>query len=68
MVLEKTFESPLDSREGDPTSQSYRKYTLNIGRTDAEAEALVVWPLSQKADSLGKTLMLEKIEGKGRRG
>ena len=42
---------------------------------DAEAEALILWPpdsyfghLIQRADSLEKTLMLGKIEGRMRRG
>ena len=38
-----------------------------IGRTAAEAEAPVLWPPDAKADSLEKTLMLGKIEGKKRR-
>ena len=39
-----------------------------IGRTDAEAEAPVLWPLdTKKANSLEKTLRLGKIEGKRRR-
>ena len=37
------------------------------GRTDAKAEAPILWHLMQRADSLEKTLMLGKIEG-GRRG
>jgi len=37
-------------------------------RTDAEAEAPVLWHLIQKADSLEKTLMLGKLEGRKRRG
>ena len=35
---------------------------------DAEAEAPILWPLMQRADSLENTLMLGKIEGKRRRG
>ena len=35
-----------------------------IGRTDAEAEAPILW--MQRADSLEKTLMLGKIEGRRR--
>ena len=35
---------------------------------DAGAEAPILWPPDAKADSLEKTLMLEKIEGKRRRG
>jgi len=37
-----------------------------IGRTDAEA--LILWHLMQRANSLEKTLMLGEIEGKRRRG
>ena len=39
-----------------------------IGRTDAEAETPILWPPDGKADSLEKTLMLGKIEGRRRRG
>ena len=39
-----------------------------IGRTDAEAEAPILDNLMGRADSLEKTLMLGKIEGKRRRG
>jgi len=41
---------------------------MSIGRTDAEAEAPLPWPPDARADSLEKTLMLGKIEGRGRRG
>ena len=36
--------------------------------TDAEAEAPILWSPDAKFNSLEKTLMLEKIEGKTRRG
>ena len=39
-----------------------------IGRTDAEAEAPMFWSPEQRTDSLEKTLMLRKIEGRRRRG
>ena len=39
-----------------------------MGRTDAEAEAPVLSHLMQKADSLEKTLMLGKTEGRRGRG
>ena len=39
-----------------------------IGRTDAEAETPLLWSLIRRTDSLEKTLMLEKIEGRRRRG
>ena len=38
------------------------------GRTDAEAEALVLWPPDAKSRLFGKDLMLGKIEDKRRRG
>ena len=34
-----------------------------IGRTDVKAEAPILWPLMQRANSLEKTLGLEKVEG-----
>ena len=37
-----------------------------IGRTDAEAEAPMIWPPDAKTDSLETTLMLRKIEGRRR--
>ena len=48
--------SPLDSRQqGDQTSQSKRKSTLNItGRTDAEAQASTLWPPDAKSRLTGK--------------
>ena len=39
-----------------------------IGRTDAEAEAPILWPPDVRMDSLEKTPMLGKIEGGRRRG
>ena len=38
------------------------------GRTGAEAKTPILWPPDAKNDSLEKTLILEKIEGKRRRG
>ena len=38
-----------------------------IGRPDAEAETLILWPPDAN-NSLEKTLMLGKIEGRRRRG
>ena len=39
-----------------------------IGRTDAEAETPIVWPLMRRTESFEKTLMLGKIEGRRRKG
>ena len=41
---------------------------MSIGRTNAEAEAPLLWPPDARADSLEKTLMLGKIKGRSRRG
>ena len=38
-----------------------------MGKTDAEAETPILWPPDMKIDTLGKTLMLGKIEGRRRR-
>ena len=38
-----------------------------IGKTDAEAETPILWPLMQRIDSLEKTLMLGGIGGRRKR-
>ena len=49
MVLEKTLESPLDSKEIKPVNPKGNQSGIFIGRTDAEAEAPVVWLLDAKS-------------------
>ena len=68
MVLEKTLESPLDCKEIQPIHPKRDQSWVFIGRTDVEVETPILWPLYVKADSLEKTLMLGKIEGRRRRG
>ena len=68
MVLEKTLESPLDCKEIQPVHPKGDQSWVLIGRTDAEAETPILWPLMRRTDSLEKTLMLRKIEGERRRG
>ena len=68
MVLEKTLESPLDCKETQPVHPKGNQSWVFIGKTDAEAETLILWHLMQRADSFEKTLMLGKIEGQRRRG
>ena len=41
---------------------------MSIGRIDVEAEIPTLWPPVQRIDSLEKTLMLGKTEGRGRGG
>ena len=49
-----------------PRVSNEKKLTkeTNFGRTDAEAEIPILGHLMRKADSLAKTLMLGKIEGR----
>ena len=68
VALEKTFESPLDFKEIQPVHPKESQSWVFIGRTDAEAEAPVLWPPDTKNWLIGKTLMLGKIEGRRRRG
>ena len=42
-LLEKTLESPLDCKEITPVSPKGNQSWMFIGRTDAEAEAPVLW-------------------------
>ena len=68
MVLEKTLESPLDCKEIQPVHPKGNQSWVFIGKTDVEAETPIFGHLMQRADSLEKTLMLGKIEGRRRRG
>ena len=49
MVLEKTLESPLDSKEIHPVHPKRNQSWIFIGRTDAEAETLIHWPPDAKS-------------------
>ena len=69
MVLEKTLGSLLDCKEIQPVHPKGDQSWVFIGRTDAEAETPVLWPLfMRRVDSLEKTLMLGGIGGRRRRG
>ena len=54
VVLEKTLESPLDSKEIKPINRKGNQPWIFIGRTDAKAEALALWPLNVKSQLIGK--------------
>ena len=67
-VLEKTLESPLDCKDIQPVHPKGNQSWIFIGRTDAEAETPILrLPDAKKSDSLEKTLMPWKIEGRRRR-
>ena len=63
VVLEKTLESPLDSKEIKPVNSKGNQSWIFIGRTNAEA--LILWPLDAKSRLMEKTLMLKKLKAKG---
>ena len=48
VVLEKTFESPLDFKEIQPVHSKGDQCWIFIGRTDAEAETPILWPVDAK--------------------
>ena len=54
MVLEKTLESPLDSKEIKPVNLKGNQPWIFTGRTNAEAEAPVLWPPDSKSRLIGK--------------
>ena len=53
MVLEKTLESPLDCKEIQPVHPKADQSWVFIGRTDAEAETLILCPHA-KSSLIGK--------------
>ena len=61
MVLEKTLESPLDLKEIEPINPKSNQTGIFIGRTDAGAEASILWPPDVKSQLIGK-------DGRRRRG
>ena len=54
VVLEKTLESPLDCKETQPVNPKGTQSWIFIGRTDAEAEAPMLWPPDTKSWLIGK--------------
>ena len=56
VLLEKTLESPLDSKEIKPVNPKGNQPWIFIGRTVAEAEALVLWPPDAKSWLIEKGL------------
>ena len=54
VMLEKTLETPLESKEIKPVNpKGYQPWIL-FGRTDAEAEAPTLWPLDENSWLTGK--------------
>ena len=70
MVLEKTLESPLDSKEIQPVHPKRDQFWVFIGRTETPVKLKLqnFGHLMRSVDSLEKTLMLGGIQGRRRRG
>ena len=68
MVLEKTLESSLVSKEIQAVHPKEISPEYSLEGLMLKLKLQYFGHLMQRADSLGKTLMLGKIEGRGRRG
>ena len=53
-MLEKTLESPLDCKEVQPVHPKGDQSWMFIGRTDAKAETLGLWPPHEKSSLIEK--------------
>ena len=60
VVLEKTLESPLDWKVIKPVNPKGNQSWTFIGRTDAEAEAPMLWPPDMKSRFIRTDLVVEK--------
>ena len=54
VVLEKTLESPLDCKEIQPVSPKGNQSWIFVGKTDAKAKTLILWPPDAKNSLFGK--------------
>ena len=54
VVLEKILESPLDCREIKSVNPKGNQIWIVVGRTDAEAESPIFWPLDANSWLFGK--------------
>ena len=60
LVLEKTLESSLDCKEIQPVHPKGNQSWIFIGKTDAEVEALILWPPDVKGHLIRKDPHAEK--------
>jgi len=54
MVLKKTFESLLDSKQLQSVNPKKNQLWISIGRTDAKTEDSVFWPPDEKSQLIGE--------------
>ena len=67
-IEENSFESPLDCKELKPVNPKGNQPWISIVKTDAESQAPMLQPPDWRSDSMEKTRMLGKSEGKKRWG
>ena len=67
-MLEKTLESPLDCKEIKPVNPKGINPEYSLEKLMLKLKLQYFGHLMQRTDSLEKTLMLGKIEGRRRRG
>ena len=68
VVLEKSLQSPLDFKEIQPVHSKGDQSWVFIGRTDAKAETLVLWPPRAKSWLIGKDSDAERDWGQEEKG
>ena len=68
VVLKKTLENPLDCKEMQPVNPKGNESWIFIGRTDAEAEALILWLPDVKSQLTGKDPDAGKYWGQEEKG
>ena len=66
--MEKTLESPLDSQEIKPVNPKGNQPWIFIRRTDAEADAPIIWPPDVKNRLIGKDPDARKDQGQEEKG
>ena len=62
VVLEKSLESPLDCKENQPVNPKGNQSWTFIGRIDAEAETLILWPLDSKNSHFKRPWCWERLK------
>ena len=69
-MLDKPLRVPWTARRSNQSilKESNSEYSVEGLGLEAEAKTPIFWPPDTRADSLEKTLILEKIEGRRRRG
>ena len=65
LLLEKTLENPLDSKEIQPVHPRGNQSWIVIGRTDAEAEAPILWPPEKELTHLKRPYCWDRSKAGG---